>query len=237
MADATTIKLITDSLTKVGITNTFVQSGIVGVVGEESSYVPKAEMSYKNTPNDRLRTIFGTRLQNYSDAQLTTLKANDVAFYDVIYGGQNGNTSAGDGWKYRGRGFNQITFKNLYQKYGNAIGVDLVNNPDRLNELPIAAAACAVYFMDTFKTAIANGSLKSKFGITDLSQVKDLSTGAKLALQANAGFGKDLNTSFFQTVYQKVIANATANPVATGLAIGVIIVGTLITFFFTEIRI
>ena len=41
-----------------------------------------------------------------------------------------GNTSAGDGPKYCGRGYVQLTWKNNYARAGKAIRVDLVNNPD-----------------------------------------------------------------------------------------------------------
>ena len=42
----------------------------------------------------------------------------------------NGNEASGDGWRYRGRGIFQLTGKDNYNRYGNAIGVDLVNDPD-----------------------------------------------------------------------------------------------------------
>jgi hypothetical protein len=41
----------------------------------------------------------------------------------------NGNTSAGDGPKYRGRGLIQLTWKKNYKKYGGYIGKDLENDP------------------------------------------------------------------------------------------------------------
>lgn len=41
-----------------------------------------------------------------------------------------GNTTPGDGPKYCGRGYVQLTWKSNYIKAGNKIGVDLVNNPD-----------------------------------------------------------------------------------------------------------
>lgn len=43
---------------------------------------------------------------------------------------QMGNTEPGDGAKYCGRGLVQLTWKNNYQKAGDAIGVDLVSDPD-----------------------------------------------------------------------------------------------------------
>jgi hypothetical protein len=51
---------------------------------------------------------------------------------------KNGNTEAGDGARYRGRGFVHITWKNNYRKAGDKIGVDLVGKPDRAAEPPIA---------------------------------------------------------------------------------------------------
>lgn len=42
----------------------------------------------------------------------------------------NGNTVVGDGAKYFGRGFVQLTWKPNYAKAGRILGADLVNNPD-----------------------------------------------------------------------------------------------------------
>lgn len=42
----------------------------------------------------------------------------------------NGNTAEGDGYKYRGRGYVQLTWKNNYKKCADKFGRDLVNNPD-----------------------------------------------------------------------------------------------------------
>ena len=51
----------------------------------------------------------------------------------------NGNTCAGDGPKYAGRGYVQLTWKNNYKRAGEKCGVDLVAQPDRAMELPLAA--------------------------------------------------------------------------------------------------
>ena len=59
--------------------------------------------------------------------------------YDPVLGGspiqreiakERGNTIEGDGYKYRGRGYIQLTWKNNYQKCAVKFGHDLVNNPD-----------------------------------------------------------------------------------------------------------
>jgi hypothetical protein len=51
---------------------------------------------------------------------------------------QYGNTSPGDGVKYCGRGFVQLTWKNNYAAMCDPTGVDLVKNPDRAMEIPVA---------------------------------------------------------------------------------------------------
>jgi len=51
----------------------------------------------------------------------------------------NGNTCAGDGPKYCGRGYVQLTWKNNYKRAGDECGVDLVAYPDKALEPAIAA--------------------------------------------------------------------------------------------------
>jgi putative chitinase len=50
-----------------------------------------------------------------------------------------GNTCAGDGPKYCGRGYVQLTWKNNYARAGKECGVDLVQNPDIAMRPDIAA--------------------------------------------------------------------------------------------------
>jgi putative chitinase len=46
----------------------------------------------------------------------------------------NGNYESGDGWKYRGRGFIQLTGKDNYLILSKDTRIDFVNNPDILLE-------------------------------------------------------------------------------------------------------
>lgn len=56
------------------------------------------------------------------------------AIANRVYGSRmgNGNEASGDGWKYRGKGFFQITGKDNYEEMSKDTGVDYVNNPDLL---------------------------------------------------------------------------------------------------------
>jgi hypothetical protein len=59
-----------------------------------------------------------------------------------------GNTQPGDGVRYHGRGFVQITGRANYRDYGHKLGCDLEANPDLALDAKIAAEILAWYFYD-----------------------------------------------------------------------------------------
>lgn len=57
-----------------------------------------------------------------------------------------GNTEAGDGVRFRGRGFVQITGRWDYEHFGEKIGVDLIANPDAALDAGVSAGILAWFF-------------------------------------------------------------------------------------------
>jgi putative chitinase len=66
------------------------------------------------------------------------------------YGGRMGNgpEETGDGFRYRGRGLIQLTGKDNYAACGDALGMDLISDPDQVAQNPVAVLS-AGWFWDT----------------------------------------------------------------------------------------
>jgi putative chitinase len=61
-----------------------------------------------------------------------------------VYGNRmgNGDENSKEGFKYRGRGYIQLTGKNNYKSFGTAINENLVDNPDLVaTKFPLLSAA------------------------------------------------------------------------------------------------
>lgn len=149
------IKYLIESMEDMGVTNPYTQIGILSVISKETGFKLNPEYGYGNTSNNRIRDIFGRRANRYTNEELSQLKKSDYDFFEAMYGMNSGiklgNDEPGDGYEYRGRGLNGLTGKGNYRKYGQKIGLDLVGNPDLMND-PKVAAKVALLFLTKGKS-------------------------------------------------------------------------------------
>ncbi|PNO81131.1 endolysin [Citrobacter koseri] len=165
-----------------GITAPLDQAMFIAQMGHESGgYTTLVESL--NYAADRLVPTFGkhriTAQQAAALGRTATQPANQKAIANLVYGGEwgkknLGNQVAGDGWKYRGRGLKQITGLSNYRKCGLVLKLDLVTQPELLEQDENAArsaawffatSGCLVYSGDVERiTIIINGS---KNGLDD----------------------------------------------------------------------
>jgi len=98
-----------------------------------------------------------------------------------------GHGAVGDGAKYKGRGFIQLTGRFNYQRHGEAIGLgnQLVENPDLANDPKIAARLLASFLKD------AQRSIREALLVSDFR-------GARRAVNGGS-HGLDQFTQAFQT--------------------------------------
>lgn len=107
-----------------------------------------------------------------------------------VYGNRMGNTEPGDGYKYRGRGFIQLTGKSNYAAAAKRMGIDFVKNPDLVALPEYIALVAADYWkhagcnqladVDTF-AQITVITQRINGGLTNLKIRQEYWQRAKLA--------------------------------------------------------
>jgi putative chitinase len=133
----------------------------MGQIEHESNLQPKHENL--NYSYNQLIKIFKSDFDLNKDrvlseiekktAQLLANKPKDIANFVYANQGGNGNVNSEDGWKYRGRGFIQVTLKDNYRELSKYTGIDFLNNPDLLlNEANSVIAA--LWYWDKHKLNI-----------------------------------------------------------------------------------
>ena len=145
------------------IDENYLTSTLANVMKETGGINKTEDLSgYAKTSNERIKKIFGDRAKNLSDEQLNQVKSSEQSMAEMMYGGKFGkkhlgNTEPGDGWKYRGRGYIQLTGKKNYMDASMAIYGDdrLVENPDLITQSSQVSAEVTAWFMERGKKNLA----------------------------------------------------------------------------------
>jgi putative chitinase len=69
-----------------------------------------------------------------TEALASQYQRNPQKIANKVYANRmaNGNEASGEGYKFRGRGYIQLTGKDNYTQFGKSIGEDMVANPDKV---------------------------------------------------------------------------------------------------------
>ena len=102
----------------------------------------------KDTPPEVLKNILGTAYhETFFFRRLEENIKKEPA--NKTYKNINGNTEPNDGYKYRGRGFVQLTGKGNYKLMGDRLGIDLVGSPELASDLKVAAQIYASWIKNS----------------------------------------------------------------------------------------
>jgi predicted chitinase len=145
------IAAIKEACAKYGIKTPIAVASLLAIAGGETRW--KVVEENFNYPAARLLEVFPSLFKgDQALAQKYAGNPNNT-LPEFLYGYQNpkgkelGNTQPGDGAKYIGRGYIQITGKGNYKVYSELTGNDLINNPQLLNDPKIAAEVCVKYML------------------------------------------------------------------------------------------
>ena len=115
----------------------FVETGGFAIMEENLNYKDPA----------RLDGIFSA-VHGSEDAR-ALIRRGPEAIANRVYANRigNGDEASGDGWRYRGSGYKQLTGRANYREIGGIVNLDLEGNPELARE-PKTAASVAFAFWD-----------------------------------------------------------------------------------------
>jgi len=123
------------AINKWGIEN---KAAFLGQLAYESAGFTRYAENLNYTSAERIMQVWPSRFPTIESA--LPFVRNPEGLANEVYNGRMGNVaSSNDGWRYRGRGFIQLTGRNNYTDYQRSTGVEAINHPDLLLEDRFAA--------------------------------------------------------------------------------------------------
>jgi putative chitinase len=217
-ASAQGIAALKAACTKYGITSPYAIASILGIAGGESRW--KIVEENFNYTAARLLEVFPSRFKG--DQALAQKYAGNPnnSLPEFLYGvgtptGKSlGNTEPGDGAKYIGRGYIQITGRANYTVYAKLTGLDLVNKPELLNDPTTAAEVTVQYFLRRCK-ADQNGPGYFPAAVAAVGPHNPANILAKKTGYYECFLGQ-LQAKTVSTGQNGIVTDSSGNPIKTG---------------------
>ena len=142
--DSKWLEPLNETFAKYDISTPLRQAAFIGQCAHESNNFTRLEEGL-NYSASRLMAVWPSRFPTLEAA--APYANNPEKLADKVYGGRAdlGNKEDGDGFKFHGRGCIQLTGRDSYERCGEAIGVDLIGQPNLLVE-PLYACLSAGWF-------------------------------------------------------------------------------------------
>ncbi len=122
-------------------------AGFVAQCAHESANFSRLRENMNYSADGLLRT-FPKYFAGKSNSFINSYARNPERIGNYVYANRYGNgpESSGDGYRYRGGGLIQLTFKVNYIDIGKRLNLDLVSNPATITIPLVAARAAACYW-------------------------------------------------------------------------------------------
>lgn len=95
----------------------------------------------------------------------TKEQGNDSYFQRYEYKDDLGNTQAGDGLRFKGRGLIQLTGRANYKKMSDKVGKDLIANPQLVEEPDLAVEVSTIFWRDRMRSGLNLNEWADKFNL------------------------------------------------------------------------
>ena len=211
------ISAIKAACAKYGITTPIAIASLLGIAGGECRW-KLVEEGFKYSA-DRLLQVFPSVFKG--DTALAQQYAGNPnnSLPEFLYGNTTakgkglGNTQPGDGGKYIGRGYIQLTGRSNYARYGTMVGKDLLADPTLLNDAAVAAEVAVKYMLDRCKVAQSDPGYFEAACKAIGFNTPDIHTRKKGYYECFLG---QLQGSTLSSGNNGIVTDSSGNPIKTG---------------------
>lgn len=176
------LKVILDQARQYGITSKNDVDLYLALLFQSSGFL-RVTTENMNYSASRLMQVYPLIFRTMEEAVPYANNPEKIA--NRVYAGRMGNRDPGDGFKYRGRGYLQITGRDNYREVGNALRINLEADPDQILNPLVNAKASAYEFSKAVAPVKQTGTL-------DLVTANRIINGGIVGLDAT------------KTIYEKI---------------------------------